>query len=373
MGAQTGARGRVTQREHGTRQTGDSGGTGGTSGNRASYLAWGGLVLAGFLYGYNWVVMKAGLAYTDPAAFGALRIFLAGVFLFLVMVVLRRPLRPTNWRATVLVGLFSTAAFTGLTFWALHLGAAGKTSVLYYTMPIWLLIISRIVLHERVRGFQWLYVSVALAGLVLVISPWDVEGTIIGNLLAVGAGVFVAVSAVLVKTLLRDEKCDVLSLTAWQTLFGSVPLVIIAFLVSDSGPRWTGWFVGALLYNVVLVSGLAMLLWFFSLRHLPAGTAGLGRLLAPVVGVIASWLQLGEIPNGYETAGMVMILLGLFALAIHPLLSERRARVTARAAPPAAQEKKPSVVSAAVKPAAGAEFAAERSVAGPAVERAPGE
>jgi hypothetical protein len=40
---------------------------------------------------------------------------------------------------------------------------------------------------------------------------------------------------------------------------------------------------------------------------------------------------------------MVMILLGLFALAVHPLLNERRARVAARAAPPAAQEKKPSV------------------------------
>jgi drug/metabolite transporter (DMT)-like permease len=302
------------------------------------------LTLAGFLYGYNWVVMKAGLQYTDPTAFGALRIFSAGVFLFLVMVILRRPLRPVNWRATAVVGMFGTASFTGLTFWALHLGAAGKTSVLYYTMPIWLLIISRFVLHERVRGFQWLYVSFALAGLVLVISPWDVEGTVIGNLLAVGAGVCSAVAAVLVKTLLKDDRCDVLSLTAWQTLFGSVPLVIIAFLVSDSGPEWSGWFVGALLYNVIMVSGLAMLLWFFSLRHLPAGTAGLGRLLAPVVGVLASWLQLGENPNRYEAVGMALILAGLFALAIHPLVSERRA---ARAARGAAEGREPVVERAA--------------------------
>jgi drug/metabolite transporter (DMT)-like permease len=321
--------------------------------------------------------MKAGLAYTDPAVFAALRISFAAVFLFLVMIVLRRPLRPVNWRATLLIGLLGTGAFTGLTFWALHLGAAGKTSVLYYTMPIWLLIISRVVLHERVRGFQWLYVGVALAGLVLVISPWDVGGTIIGNLLAVGAGVFSAVAAVLVKTLLKNEKCDVLSLTAWQTLFGSVPLVIIAFVYSDSGPQWTGWFVGALLYNVMLVSGLAMLLWFFSLRHLPAGTAGLGRLLAPVVGVLASWLQLGEIPNGYETAGMVLILLGLAALAVHPLLSERRARVPAPAAaslavpaPSGVGERKAAVTPVEV---AAPELADERSSAGPAGERAPRE
>ena len=85
-----------------------------------------------------------------------------------------------------------------------------------------------------------------------------------------------------------------------------------------------------LLYNVVLGSALAMLLWFYSLRHLPAGAAGLGRLIAPVVGVVASYLQLGERPDGYEVLGMVLIMAGLTALAVHQFTTERRA---ARAAP----------------------------------------
>lgn len=317
------------------KETGGGSGSSGYSRNRLVLLSWAGLTLAGLLYGYNWVVMKAGLAYADPAAFAALRVVLAAAFLFLVMIVLRRPLRPPSWGVPMLTGLFGTAAFTALTFWALKLGSAGKTSMLYYTMPIWLLILSRLLLGERVRGYQWLYVALALAGLVMVISPWSVGGTIVGNLLAVAAGVCAAVAAILVKTLFKNQRTDVLSLTAWQTLWGSVPLVIMTLVVSDSGPRWTGWFVASLLYNVILVSGLAMLLWFFSLKHLPAGTAGLGRLLAPVVGVLASWLQLGEIPNSYEAAGMVLILVGLAALAIHPLLSDRlAARATAAEAVP---------------------------------------
>ena len=298
---------------------------------RSGRISWAALILIGLIYGYNWVVMKSALDYAHPAVFAAMRIFFAAVVLFAVLLVLHRPLRPPNWRLTVLVGLFGMTGFTGLTFWALESGAAGKTSVLVYTMPVWLLIMSRVVLHERVRRYQWTYAAVALAGLVLVISPWNVGGTALGNLLAIGAGVCSAVSAVLAKILFRGQRVDLLSLNAWQMLFGSIPLVVVAFLTADSGPQWTGWFVVTLLYNVLLGSALALLLWFYILRSLPTGTAGVGRLIAPVVGVVASWIQLGERPNRYEMAGMLLILAGLAALAVHQFVSERR---TLRATPP---------------------------------------
>jgi drug/metabolite transporter (DMT)-like permease len=308
------------------RMAGSEGGGGplATGRIRPSYLAWAGLVLVALIHGYNWVVMKSALDYAHPAVFAAMRISLAGLLLLVLMVVLRKPLKPPNWRSTILVGLFGTTGFMGLTFWALESGAAGKTSVLVYTMPIWLLILSRVFLNERMRGYQWLYVGLVVAGLVVVISPWSVGGTVVGNLLALGSGFSSAIGSVLAKTLLKDKKIDLLSLNAWQMLFGCVPLILIAVFTADSGPEWTGWFVVMLLYNAVLASALAMLLWFYSLRQLPAGTAGLGRLMAPVIGVLASALQLGERPNDYEIAGMVLILVGLSLLATHQFLTERR-------------------------------------------------
>jgi drug/metabolite transporter (DMT)-like permease len=321
--------------------------------SKSSYLAWAGLMLVALVHGYNWVVMKSALDYAHPAVFAAMRISLAGVLLLVLLVVTGRPLRPPKWRLTILVGLFSMTGFTGLTFWALHLGAAGKTSVLVYTMPIWLLILSRVFLNERVRGYQWLYVGLAIAGLILVISPWSVGGTLVGNLIALGSGLSSAIGAVLAKTLCRDTRVDLLSLNAWQMLFGCVPLIIIAVFTADSGPRWTGWFVVMLLYNVVLASALAMMLWFYSLRHLSAGTAGLGRLIAPVVGVVASFLQLGERPNGYEVAGIVMIMVGLTALAAHQLVGERR--TTRAGASPATLAQQAEGTAAGPAPAIAAE------------------
>jgi len=279
------------------------------------------------LYGYNWVVMKSALRYEGSATFAASRVFGGAVFLFLLVLVLRCPLLPKNWLLTIVVGLFGMSGGIGITVWALATGGAGKTSVLFYSMPIWLLLMSWIILGERVRGAQWISVAIALVGIVLVITPWRPEGTGIGNFLGVAAGVCSACSAVAAKMLFRkDQKVDLLTLNAWQMLFGSLPLLAIAFATSSPAKMFSTspWYIVSLTYNVVFVCGISLLLWFYTLRNLSAGTAGLGRLIAPVIGVVASWIQLSEQPDRYEAAGSILIILGLCALAAQQLVTERR-------------------------------------------------
>jgi drug/metabolite transporter (DMT)-like permease len=293
-----------------------------------SSFAWLALVGSGLLYGYNWVVMKYALRYESSAAFGASRVFGGAVFLFLLLLVLRRPLLPENWLLTIVVGLFGMSGGIGLNVWALATGGAGKTSVLFYSMPVWLLLMSWIILGERVRGAQWISVVIALVGIVIVISPWRREGTGLSNFLAVAAGVCSACSAVAAKLLFRREKqVDLLTLNAWQMLFGSLPLLAIAFATSSPGAMLSSslWYIVSLVYNVVFVCGVSLLLWFYTLRRLSAGTAGLGRLVAPVIGVVAAWIQLGEQPDRFEAIGSILIIAGLIALATQQIVAERRA------------------------------------------------
>jgi uncharacterized membrane protein len=120
------------------------------------------LALLALIWGYNWVVMKIGLGYAQPFAFSALRTFLGALSLFLLLIVLRRSLRPQAVGFTIIIGLLQTTAFVGLLMWALQSGGAGKTSVLTYTMPFWLLLLAWVFLGERLRGTQWLAVG----------SPW---------------------------------------------------------------------------------------------------------------------------------------------------------------------------------------------------------
>ena len=281
------------------------------------------LVVLGPVWGYGWVVTKVALGYSPPLTFAALRAALSIPCLFLVLVVARRPLRPPAIGYTLVIGLLQTTAFVGLTVWALSSGGAGKVAVLTYTMPFWLLLLAWAFLGERLRGAQWLAVCVALAGLVLVVAPWRLHG-LLSSALALAGGFAWAGSALVIKLLQRRRHVDILSLTTWQMVFGSLPLILVAALFHSGGPEWTAPFVGALAYTVLLANMLAWVLWLYALRALSAGTAGLGTLAIPVVGVVAAWLQLGERPDAVEAAGMVLIVGALAILAGRGIVDSRR-------------------------------------------------
>ena len=90
----------------------------------------------------------------------------------------------------ILLGLFQTAGFLGFTFWALVERGAGKTAVLVYTMPFWVLILARLFLGERIRGGQWPAVILSFAGLLMIFEPWHSRGGLLSEMLAVMAGIF---------------------------------------------------------------------------------------------------------------------------------------------------------------------------------------
>ena len=196
------------------------------------------LAFLGPIWGYGWVATKVALGYSDALTFAALRVPFSAACLFLVMIVLRRSLRPPPLGWTALIALFQTTLFIALVITALHDAGAGKVSVLTYTMPFWLLLLAWIFLGERLRGLQWFAVALALAGLVLVVRPWEL-GSATSGILALLGGVSWAVAALLVKLFQRRHTVDVLSLTTWQMTLGSVPLVIAAVLTYSGGPEWT--------------------------------------------------------------------------------------------------------------------------------------
>jgi drug/metabolite transporter (DMT)-like permease len=287
-------------------------------------LAFVSLAFLALIWGYNWVVMKVGIGSSEPFTFAALRASLGAVVLFPLAVILKRPMRLPAPIFTIALGILQTTGFVGLTMWALEQGSAGRTSVLVYTMPFWVLLMAWPILGEKIRGLQWLAVGFALVGLVFILRPWHLAGSLSSSLLAIAAGLCWAASAVLVKLLHRRQAVDLLAFTAWQMLIGAVPLGIIAWLTFETPPVWSGSFIAALAFNVLPANALAWVLWLYALRTLPAGTAGVGSLAIPVVGVLSAWIQLGERPSALEGAGMSLIICALTLLTAREVLAGRR-------------------------------------------------
>ncbi len=284
------------------------------------------LVALGPIWGYGWVATKVALGYSQPLTFAALRLALSAACLFLVLIVMRRPLRPPPLAWTALIAFLQTTLFIGFSMLALSIGGAGKVAVLTYTMPFWLLLLAWVFLGERLHGLQWPAIAIAFTGLVLVVQPWHTGGAMSG-LLACAGGLAWAASALVVKLMQRRHHVDVLSLTTWQMTLGALPLIVLAALTYNGGPQWTTGFVLGLTYTVVFANAVAWVLWLYALRSLSAGAAGLGTLAIPVVGVVAAWLQLGERPSPGEAAGMALIVAALAIIAVRGLVVARRGSV----------------------------------------------
>ncbi|MEO8506898.1 MAG: EamA family transporter [Betaproteobacteria bacterium] len=274
------------------------------------------LTVLSIVWGYNWVIMKQATHYAGPFAFAALRVVFGALFLFAVMLWRRQSLRLVAPGPTLLLGLLQTAAFHGLSQWALVSGGAGKTAVLAYTMPFWLLLLAWPFLHERIRGWQWLAVSLAAAGLLFVLEPWTLHATPTSELLAVGSGLAWAASAVVAKKLRSAVQVDLLSLTAWQMLLGAIVLAAAAWMVPERPVVIGAPLILAVAYAAIVGTGLAWLMWLYVLDALPAGVAGMGSLAVPAIGVFLSWMLLGEAPQISELLGMLLIGAALAFLAV---------------------------------------------------------
>lgn len=272
------------------------------------------LALLSIIWSYNWVVMKQVLQWSGPFEFAAWRGGIGTVVLFALLAWRRESLRPPPWLPVLLIGAAQTLGFQALVQWALVDGGAGKTAMLAYTMPFWVVGVAWFVLRVRPSRVHLVATGIAFAGLLLMLEPWQGLGTLGSAALAIGGGLCWAIGTVLSKRVFMRGEAGVLSLSAWQMLVGSVGLVALALLVDEPPVQWTAGFIGAVVYNGVLASGVAWLLWSTIVERLPTTAAGLSSLVVPIMGVLFAWGLLGEAPSAAEWGGIALMAVALAGL-----------------------------------------------------------
>jgi len=280
--------------------------------NRA---AWVGLLILTVVWSLNWSVMKVAMRDSGPFTFSALRYVIGTLVLFALLALRPNSLKPTPWLPTILIGLTQTAAFQALAQWALVSGGAGKTALLAYTMPFWVVPLAWWWLNDKPGPRRWFCIAIAAAGFICVVEPWRPLGAPQGVALAILAGLAWAIATVLSKRLFQQHP-DVtpLRLTAWQMLIGTIGLLILMSLSHERAVAWTDSYVAALLYNGLLSSGVCWVLWALVVQKLSANVAGLTSLAVPVAGVLFAWGLLHERPSGPEWIGIALIGAALLVL-----------------------------------------------------------
>jgi len=282
-----------------------------TRGSATVYVA---LAVLALVWGYTWVTIKIATESASPLFVASARLSAATLILFVVLALTRRSLAPTPFVPTLVLGLLQTSGWTLLQTIAVSQGGAGKSAMLGYTMPFWAALLAWPFLGERITRLRWVALALAAAGLAFVVAPLEQSG-LRADALAVLAGVSWGASAVYAKRLRAKYDVDLLALTAWQLLWGTIPLVVLTLLL-PAPIHWNASFIAAMAFMSVGGGALGWFLWMFILSRLPAGVAGIASLATPVVGVSAAAIQLREIPSAGELIGMVLIVVALVVNAV---------------------------------------------------------
>ena len=274
-----------------------------------------GLLLLSIIWGSNIPFMKSALDFSGPAEFSFLRNFFGSLVLFALLVLLKKPILVKEAPKLIILGIFQTAGFTGLLVWALVEGGASKTAILVFTMPLWVSMMAWPLLQEKLSTAQWIASGICFIGIGMIINPLDFSSNILSSSLALASGFSWACGVILSKKIhIKYPKLDLLTMTAWQMLWGSIPLFLILFVVNSGPIIWSNQFIGIVLFNIFFVNAIAYLLWFFALKHLTASLVSILSLLTPITGALTAWLLLNETSSYTEMLGYILILLSLFAL-----------------------------------------------------------
>ena len=288
---------------------------------RGAYAA---LAFLTLIWGSNWVAMKFALQSASPVILNVQRTWIATLILFAVLLWRRGPLLPESWLAVIVTAIFQTTINFGSTTMALAGGGAGRTSVLVFTMPFWTLLLAWPVLHERVKGYQWLAVACALAGMVLVVEPWQWHGELAPKLWAVLSGFGWAAGTIATKFFQRDHRFDALNFIAWQMLVGVLPLTVLPFVLDLPATQWSTTYILLLVQIGAMSTALGFLLWIAVLRWLPAGTASLNMFAIPVIALLSSMAVFDERLTRNEWIGIGCIGAGLAIISLDAWQGGRR-------------------------------------------------
>lgn len=277
--------------------------------------AW--LVLAAtlLLWSGNWIVARAVRDDISPGVATAGRLIVVLLILLpFTLTGLRRKFLELQGKGVLLaLGFAGGGLHLAFQWLGLHYTTATSATLYLSTAPLFILLLSRPLLGERIAGRQWTGVLVSFCGVALIgtqgqLSPVSFNA---GDALALLSMLFWGAYTVLLR-LRRDDLDTPEFMTALCALglITLLPWVAFEFL---QGVEMSLSAVGsiAVLYSAVGSLLLAGAGWTYVVKRLGAARAGVSMHLMPAITAVMAMLFLGEAPAWFHFAGIALILAGV--------------------------------------------------------------
>lgn len=277
------------------------------------------LVIAIILWGCNWPVMKAGLSHVTPLWFSTLRFSTSAAVLFILQIATGKLRLPGRKELPVIlsVGILQMMAFTALGCIAMNYLPAGKSAVLAYTTPLWVVPASMIMFKERLSALQLSGAVTGILGIVVLFDPlsinWHDRWQLIANGLLLLASLCWAICILHLRH--TGSRLNAFELAPWQMLLATLLLLPLSWVFEGS---WSGDNSHQLLAITLFVGPIATAFCFCAVNAASAWLSGVTlssmMLLVPITGLLVSVPALHETLTWPLVSGALLIALGIALL-----------------------------------------------------------
>ncbi|RVT85322.1 DMT family transporter [Rhodobacteraceae bacterium CCMM004] len=274
------------------------------------------LVAFSALLGFNQVVIAVVNEGLQPVFFAGLRSLGAALCIWAWMRWrgLSAAIAPGTAGAGLLAGAIFTVEFVAL-FTALDLTTVARTSVIFYSMPVWLALAAHWLLPgERIGPRKAVGLALAMGGVAWAILDRPgaavAGGSLAGDLCALAAALGWAAIAICARATALSRVRPEMQLL-WQVAVSAPILLLLAPLfgplVRDLAPVH----LAGLAFQIVVVVSFGFILWLWLLSRYEAAAVASFSFLGPIFGAGFGWLLLGERLGPGLIGALVLVAAGL--------------------------------------------------------------
>jgi drug/metabolite transporter (DMT)-like permease len=268
------------------------------------------LVLAAVIWGSSFPVITYALRDVSPFLFLVLRFALA----FLLLLPRYRKLddlRILVQRDLILIAILNLLAFV-FQYKAQQLTTASKTALFINSNPVFVAVLSAVLIKERFTRRQLVALVVALAGVLITSTRLDfaaLSSVNRGDLFAIGSGILWAVLVIYSRGIAKKYGPFNMShaIYFWGALC-ALPLVPL----EDTRFVWSA--VPAVVYLAVFTTILAYYLFLKGLQSVSPLSTSIIILIEVVVAFFIAHFAFGETFSAVETVGVVLVMTGVVAV-----------------------------------------------------------
>jgi len=275
------------------------------------------------IFGFSFMFSKVALNYVSPIGLIAYR-FLVAFFVFELLrqfKVIKIEFDKSNFKYLFLVATFQPILYFLFETYGLELSTSGEAGMMIALIPIFVTILSTMILKEKPRAIQLIFILLSVLGVLFIQfmkSSGDLNGELLGFFLLFGA----VLSAALFNIASRSASKAVrpFALTYFMMLFGAVIFNLMYVINLTMESRVLDYFTNLshielllpILYLGIVASIGGFFLVNFALSKAPAHITSIYSNLSTIVAVIAGALLLGETLLYYHYIGSLMIVFGVY-------------------------------------------------------------